>query len=136
MSKISFRKNSVLSHNPQFRMLLLSIFWKFVKKWCGLKVNNYGNSFLFLRWTYHYHYHYITVCRYKFFLILHWPCMLLYSGLLLESISTFGSLGCLVKFILLWQGIILLFTVTVYSNYTCTVCKAKYKKFFSIYCIM
>ena len=40
--KFCFRKNSVFSRNPQFETLLVSIFWKFVNKWCGLKVNNYG----------------------------------------------------------------------------------------------
>ena len=37
------QKNSVLSRNPQLHLALHSRFRNFVKKWCGLKVNNYGN---------------------------------------------------------------------------------------------
>ena len=46
MSKILFQEK--LSFKPQthFVTLLVSIFWKFVKKWCGLKVNNYGISII------------------------------------------------------------------------------------------
>ena len=42
--EILLKKNLVLSRNPQLHLALHSRFRNFVKKWCGLKVNNYGIS--------------------------------------------------------------------------------------------